>query len=117
MTAEQVRAYEMRQSRGKQGAATEGVEKESGLHNEIISECARRGWLPFHGSMAHRSFKTPGEPDFVILASNGRMFLIECKSKTGKLSPDQQAIAAWAAKLGHTIHVVRSMAEFLEVVK
>jgi hypothetical protein len=45
------------------------------------------------------------------------MLLVECKTRLGKLSPEQLATQAWAAKLGHTVHVVRSMGEFLEVVK
>ena len=28
----------------------------------------------------------------------------------------QAALKAWAEKLGHTVHVVRSMAEFLQIV-
>lgn len=96
------------------------------LHEFIIAECKRRGWIVFHGSMAHQTFRTKGEPDFVILANCAnaefqtrpqRVFLIECKTKNGKLSPDQQAIKHWATTLGHTIHVVRSEQEFLEVLK
>lgn len=128
--------------------------KESELHEQILAECARRRWIVFHGSMAHRTFRTPGEPDFVILANQGfqcvecgmrcadhnlsdcckatdffksssrqhrwisveRTFLIEAKAAGRKLSPDQQAIAQWAAMLGHTVHVVRSFEEFLKVV-
>ena len=100
------------------------VEREADLHQMIVDECKRRGWIAFHGSMAHSTFRTPGEPDFIILPDVGRMshfksnvWLIECKTRKGKLSPAQLAIHAWAAKLGHTVHVVRSFAEFLEVVK
>jgi Holliday junction resolvase len=91
------------------------VVHEAELHRQIAEEIKRRGWLAFHGSMAHSTFRTPGEPDFVILADGGKVILVECKSRTGKLSVDQQAIAAWAEKLGHKVHVVRSMQEFLEV--
>lgn len=106
-------------------SAFSAVEKERELHAAILAECKRRGWIVFHGSMAHATFRTPGEPDFVCLAppidgmddSAPRTFMIEAKTRTGKLSPDQRAIHAWAAKLGHTVHVVRSLAEFLEAVK
>jgi hypothetical protein len=64
--------------------------------------------------MAHRTKRTEGEPDFIILAEGGRVLLVECKTATGKLSPEQQAVAAWAAKLGHSIKIVRSMDEFRE---
>lgn len=92
------------------------------LHEFIIAECKRRGWIVFHGSMAHQTFRTKGEPDFVILAGETdaawpRTFLIECKTKSTKLSSDQQAIHHWAKTLGHVIHVVRSEQEFLDVIK
>ena len=90
------------------------VLNEAKLHEDILAECRRRGWLVFHGSMAHRTFRTPGEPDFVILRDNGKTLMVECKSGTGKLSTDQQAVAAWASKLGHQIHVVHSMEEFFK---
>ena len=90
--------------------------REKDLHAQILGECKRRGWLVFHGSMAHSTFRTPGEPDFVILAQ-GRTFLIEAKTAKGKLSTAQLAVQAWAGGLGHKVHVVRSFAEFLEAVK
>ena len=65
--------------------------------------------------MAERTCRTLGEPDFVILAAGGRVFFVECKSRNGKLSPAQAALKHHAEKLGHTVHVVRSMAEFLQL--
>jgi hypothetical protein len=94
----------------------EPMKSEADLHYAIMDECCARGWIFLHGSMAERTHRTAGEPDFIILASGGRTFLVECKSATGKLSPDQQAMRAHAAKLGHTIHIVRSMEEFLKAV-
>ncbi len=38
------------------------------------------------------------------------------KTAKGKLSPAQQALIHHAKTLGHTVHVVRSMVGFLEVV-
>lgn len=93
------------------------VTQENSLHDDIFDECTRRGWVAFHGSMAARTHRTLGEPDFIILADGGRTLLIECKSAKGKLSPDQQAIRVHADHLGHTIHVVRSFAEFLDVIR
>ena len=92
------------------------TEDESRLHRQIMDECARRGWQFFHGSMAHRSMMTRGMPDFVIQADGGSTFYVECKSRTGKLSPEQAGVIAWAARLGHVVHVVRSLGEFLEIV-
>ena len=101
----------------RQSPGTGGVPRESELHEEIFAECRRRGWIALHGSMAERTCRTLGEPDFVILADGGRVLFVECKTKTGKLSPAQAALKFHAEKLGHTVHVVRSLEQFLEVAK
>lgn len=97
------------------GAVTE----EDKLHYEIIEYCKNQSppWVYFHGSMDHVARRTKGEPDFEILASRGRVFLIECKAKGGKVSTDQRDIIHWAGLLGHTIHVVTSMKQFKEIVE
>lgn len=94
--------------------ASTGSEAE--LHAKVFDECRRRGWIAFHGSMSERTSRTKGEYDFVILANQSRIFLVECKTAKGKLSPEQQAIHAWSIKLGHTPHVVRSIEEFLKII-
>lgn len=93
-----------------------GFAKEGDLHNEIFDECRARGWIAFHGSMAERTHRTEGEPDFTILADRGRFFLIECKSKSGKPSVAQNNIAHQAALLGHPVHIVRTIEEFRTIV-
>ena len=93
-------------------AGASGVSRESELHEEIFNECRARGWIALHGSMAERTCRTLGEPDFTILADGGRVLFVECKTRTGKLSPAQAALKFHAEKLGHTIHVVRSLEEF-----
>jgi len=113
-TSADLLAFEAR--RGKQPAApADSVPpgEEDRLHNQIIEECKRRGWLAFHGSMAHSTYRTLGEPDFIILADAGRVFWFECKSSTGKLTTEQLGIHAWMAKLGHSCRVVRSLREFI----
>jgi len=92
-----------------------GAEREASLHEAIFDECRRRCWIALHGSMAERTCRTLGEPDFVVLAGGGRVLFVECKSRTGKLSPAQFALKYHAEKLGHTVHVVRSMEEFLRL--
>jgi hypothetical protein len=87
------------------------VAKESDLHAQIMDYCRQMGWVFFHGAMCERTHRTCGEPDFIIFRE-GQCLLVECKSKTGKLSPDQQAIAHQLGNLKHTVHVVRSMEEF-----
>ena len=90
--------------------------RESALHARISAECRKRGWLFFHGSMAHRAMRTIGEPDYTILADHGRVYFIEAKSKGCKLTPQQIGLAMIAEKLGHKIHCVRSLKEFLTIV-
>lgn len=103
-------------AKGRHAPNGEGCEKESKLHAEISSECKRRGWLAFHGSMAHQAMRTLGEPDYTVLADGGRVFFVEAKTKTGKLSREQLGLSLMAEKLGHTIHVVRSIEDFIRVV-
>ncbi len=92
-------------------------EDESILHDRIAQHCRENGWLAFHGSMAHSTKRTRGEPDFILIAPGSRVFFIEVKKETGKLSPDQRAVIAMAERLGTTIHVVRSYDEFLRIVQ
>lgn len=96
-----------------QESSDQGLEAE--LHDSIYSECRRRGWIAFHGSMAERTHRTLGEPDFIILCDGGRKLLVECKSAKGKLSVAQLSILEHARHLGHRVDVVRSMSEFLIV--
>ena len=104
-------------TRSAECGARTGVVREASLHEEVFDECRRRGWIALHGSMAERTCRTLGEPDFLILADGGRVLFVECKSRSGKLSPAQAALKHHAEKLGHTVYVVRSMEEFLEVAK
>jgi hypothetical protein len=83
--------------------------KEKEIHEFILDFCKGRRWIALHGSMAHKTHRTPGEPDFVILSEGGEVTLIECKSGKGKLSDEQRNMGYWAELLGHKIHVVRSI--------
>ncbi len=106
-------AYESRNApKHRHGEPLVGCEDESELHEQIRQECIGRGWLPFHGSMAHKTFRTPGEPDYVICCDGGRLLMVECKTRSGKMSIPQQETQAWARRLGHTIYTVRSIEEF-----
>ena len=102
-------------TRNAECRARNGVVREARLHEEIFDECRWRGWIALHGSMAERTCRTLGEPDFVILAGGGRVLFVECKSRSGKLSPAQAALKFHAEKLGHTVQVVRSLDEFLKL--
>lgn len=89
------------------------AESEAALHDEIIKVCKQNGFLYFHGAMGTRTSRTEGEPDFTIFLPMGRVCFVECKTKTGKLSPAQQAVHHHAESLGHSFHVVRSLADFM----
>lgn len=91
-------------------AAAEGPEED--LHNAILKFCKAMGWLAFHGSMKHRTKRTLGEPDFTIVMPGGRVIFIECKTEKSDLSDKQREIAEQAARLGHTVHIIRSVAGF-----
>jgi len=119
-TYEQLRDFEARKYSSKHvqkvlAGEYPKVEYESALHNEIICYCMEKGWQYLHGSMATRTHRTRGEPDFIILAHGSQLRMVECKSKSGKLSPDQQAFIAHANKNGHVVYVIRSMDEFVKL--
>lgn len=126
MTQAEVNAYEARRTRSSttpgqigafNGSGFDAVTDESAFHNEIVAYCNGRGWICFHGSMAHASRRSIGEPDCTIVTDGGRVYFVELKTKTGKLSPEQASTIAWLTKLGANCAVVRSMGEFLELVK
>jgi len=112
-TNEQFLRYETRRAPKKPFDPT-GCKDERELHNQIFNECRRRGWIPLHGSMSERTHRTEGEPDFTIIAQ-GRVIFIEAKTATGKLSIAQQGMITHAAKLGITIHVIRSFEDFIKI--
>ena len=115
-TEDQLRAYELRQAPKHRSAMPEdAVEDESQLHREIVQECAHRGWMALHGSMAHKTFRVIGEPDFQILADKGRTFYLECKKKGSKPTKEQQLFLAWARKLGHVAEVVYSVGQVRDI--
>lgn len=86
---------------------------ESDLHDYIMQECRQRCWLAVHSRMDRATTTALGVPDFIIFADGGRVFLIEAKTRTGKMKPEQLAFQAHARKLGFTVHVIRSKEEFL----
>jgi hypothetical protein len=80
------------------------VMTEDELVTSIIDLAGRLGWLAHHARparLADGRWRTAmqgraGYPD-LTLARAGRLLVVECKSATGRLRPDQQA---WAAELG-----------------
>jgi hypothetical protein len=52
---------------------------------------------------------TPGVPDLLLWAADGRSFGIELKAGAGKLSPAQVAWHGTLSSLGHRVYVCRSV--------
>ena len=82
------------------------------LQNEIIRALNEKRILFFHGSTAHKTKRTEGEPDFVIALPEGRTLWVECKTRTGKLSEAQTIVRHRLETAGHAYHVVRNISEF-----
>ena len=119
---EQYRAFLARQHdeelRNQANAVPEQAEeREADLHDKILDDCKARGWLALHGSMAHRTRRTIGEPDFILLLPGGVTMLLEVKSATGKMTTEQLAFKMMAEKLGHFVRVVRSFSEYQRMLK
>lgn len=89
---------------------------EADLHDKIIAECRRRGWIVVHSRMDAPTTTAKGVADFIIFADRSRVFLFECKSKNGKLTNEQRGFAMMADMLGFTVHVIRSYSEFLATI-
>lgn len=109
----------LRRARGETELAApfDAVEREAELHDAILQECRRRGWYVVHARMDAPTTVSLGCPDFIIAADNGVAWWIEAKSRQGKATLAQQAIAAWLRKLGHRYALVRSISEFLKAVQ
>jgi len=87
--------------------------RERDLHEQVLAECRLRRWICFHGSMAHATHRTIGEPDFIILRDQGRVILVEGKRPGGKLTPEQLALKIWAETLGHNVAAVYTFQDFI----
>lgn len=94
----------------------EAAEKEWKLHQQIIEICKARRWYAIHSRMDLPTTTTVGAPDFVVVTRLG-VYFVECKTRTGKLTPAQHGVEVWLDLLGRKLHIVRSLAEFQEVVK
>lgn len=56
-----------------------------------------------------------GFPDLLTLCADGQTALMEVKTKTGRLSEHQKKFQEVVKPLGHTVTVVRSVEEALDV--
>jgi len=115
-TSDQLKIHEMKRGIKAEKPSNAAI-KEADLHAEITAECKRRGWICFHSRMDRKSTLTKGTPDFVILMECGNALFVEAKAKAGKLSNEQIGIKLWGQRLGHTIHVVYSLDQFLQAIE
>jgi hypothetical protein len=97
-------------------AAGKSTERERDLHDQILDACTQRRWYVVHSRMDRPTTTALGVPDFVIAMDGGRVLWVECKTRTGKLTSEQEAVKARLERLGHAYVVVRSLREFMEAV-
>jgi hypothetical protein len=104
---------------GQVSAPTDAVVREIALHESIMAYCDSQWpkWKYIRARSDRESTIAVGCQDFTIFLPGGRILLMECKSKTGKLSPAQRNWAHEMNALGHTVHEVRSFDEFLTLIE
>lgn len=111
--------HEARLARKSASNPADAPELESKLRQDIDKYCKAQ-W-PQWGIIAARTDKrstiAEGVHDLTVFANGGRVFTLELKSKTGKPSLEQVGWAKRMEMLGHKVHIIRSMSEFLEIVK
>ena len=61
---------------------------EAELQATLIEHLKEHGWKVHHETDSRRS--KPGWPDIVALNADGRLFVAELKTATGKVSPSQE---------------------------
>ena len=95
--------------------ASDAVEAESDLRHMVLDLCRARGWAYISARPDQPSGIQVGAHDVTIFADGGRVFCFELKDREGKLSAHQRAWAALMAHNGHTVYVVRSLNEVVDV--
>lgn len=117
-TPADVLMMQQRLARGPE--ATQGVdagEEIEKLHRPALKWLRENGHSFIYNRPDRASTGTPGAPDLVVAAGGGRILFIEFKTKSGKLSREQVTWHHLAATAGHTVHVVRSIEAFMELMK
>lgn len=98
---------------------TNAVALEIPLHHKIMKWCDEQ-WPRVKYIRARSDMESTiaeGCQDFTVFMPGGRTVCIECKAKDGKMKDAQLSWKAEMEKLGHVIHIVRSMEEFREAIK
>ncbi len=97
--------------------AVQCAASERKLHDAIEAECKRRGFYYVHARMDMATTTAKGVPDFIIALPGGRTIWAEIKGPNTKVTREQAGALHWLNGLGHVQAVVRSLDEFLAVVK
>jgi hypothetical protein len=58
-----------------------------------------------------------GWPDIIALGPEGRLLLMELKTETGRLRPEQVALQKWCAENGHAYTLCRTTDEIEQAIK
>lgn len=115
---EDVLMMQRRLARGSEpvggGDGCESGKEVEELHNPAIKWLTGCGIAFCHNRTDLKSTATPGAPDFAICV-NGQTIWIEFKTRTGKLSNEQQTWHWLAKRQGVKVHVLRSYTEFIKL--
>jgi hypothetical protein len=84
--------------------------EERKLHDALLTDFRRRGWLVIHSRMDKPSTIAKGWPDLTVI-DQGRAVLIELKAPGGVLSADQVGRIAEIEANGTAVLVTESLAE------
>jgi hypothetical protein len=88
---------------------------ESDLQDKCVAYCHSRGWWVMFSRMDLATTTPVGSPDLIIFADGSRVFIVEAKAAKEKLRPAQLGVKVKLESLGHTVHVCRSVPEFMDV--
>lgn len=99
------------------GASSSSAQREADLHEEILEFCRARQWPVVHSRMDRPATCGVGTPDFVVALPGGATLWVEAKRAGGKPTVAQLAWLAALGRVGHVAGVVRSMPEFVALVR
>jgi RecB family endonuclease NucS len=94
---------------GQDGQGWTGTEKE--LQAAVEKLLQMKGWMYFHMPGAAAVGNPRGWPDLLCFGPRGRLVLIELKTGTGKVSAEQHKRFVSLDRIGHFVHVCRSVAD------
>ncbi len=111
-------AYESRNApKHRQGEPLVGCEDEAELHEQIIDYCNSQWpkWKVIRARMDKKSTLGKGVHDMTVFYPGG-VLCVEAKTRTGKVSEDQRDWNFDMMRIGHSVCVIKSFEEFLNLV-